>query len=73
MKTTIKAHMKDVEVRPNAGVSGYVDLALWGEKDQWGVRSYSGVSLSPDQVGALLFGLEQAAEAADIAKERVAA
>lgn len=72
MKTTIKAHMKDIEVRPNP-VAGFVDLTLWGEKDPSGFRPSSGVSLSQDQAGALIFALEQAAEAAQMAQSRVAA
>jgi hypothetical protein len=66
MKTTIKTHTKDIEVKPNAGVGGYVDLTLWGEKDPLGFREASGVSLSLDQAGALIFALEQAAEAAQL-------
>lgn len=73
MRTTIKAHMADVVVAPNRGVAGYVDLFIYGEKDSTGFVPSKSVSLSPDQVGALLFGLEQAAEAAGIAQERVTA
>lgn len=73
MKTTVKAHMADVVVAPNRGVDGYVDLFIYGEKDSAGFVPCKSVSLSPDQIGALIFGLEQAAEAAHIAQERASA
>lgn len=70
MKTTIKTHLADVVVAPNRGVAGYVDLFIYGEKDSTGFVPCKSVSLSPDQVGALLFALESAADAAEIAQQR---
>lgn len=72
MKTTIKAHMADVVVSPNRGVSGFVDLFIYGEKDTTGFRPCKSVSLSPDQIGALIFALEAAEEASQIHQHRAA-
>jgi hypothetical protein len=63
MKTTIKlAGGRALVVQPAPGKGVRVDVTLAG---------VAGDVLTPDQTGALLFGLEQAAEAAGIAADRV--
>lgn len=66
MKTTIKlAGGRALVVSPAAGQGVRVDLTFAGVV-------VGGDVLTPDQVGALLFGIEQAAEAAGIAADREA-
>lgn len=65
MITTVRTATKRIQVSPNP--TGYVDLSIYSREGQY----LSGLTLSPDEVGALLFGIEQAADAAGIAKERV--
>jgi hypothetical protein len=66
MKTTIKlSRVSSITIKPNgAGVQ----LGLHGITETVAV-----VELNADQVGALLFAIEQAAEAAQIAQDRAAA
>ncbi|CDN87502.1 hypothetical protein [Hydrogenophaga intermedia] len=65
MKTTIKLTAgRALVVQPAPGKGVRVDVTLAGVV-------VAGDVLTPDQTGALLFGLEQAAEAAGIAADRV--
>lgn len=64
MKTTLKlSGGRALVVQPAAGQGVRVDLTFAGVV-------VGGDVLTPDQCGALLFGIEQAAEAAGIAAER---
>lgn len=64
MKTTLKlSGGRALVVSPAAGQGVRVDLTFAGVV-------VGGDVLTPDQCGALLFGIEQAAEAAGIAAER---
>lgn len=66
MKTTIKgAASTAIVVQPGPSGTVAIDVTVF----RVGVV---GLCLTPDQVGALLFGLESAAEAARIAQERAA-
>ena len=66
MKSTIMlAPCAKLTIEPSAGS---VKLGLHGIVDTVAV-----VTLTPDQVGALLFAIEQAAEAVEIAEQRLAA
>ena len=60
MKTTIRAHTKDVIVRPSP-VAGMIELTLQAKQSSEGGFT-SGVCLTADQAGALIFALEQALE-----------
>lgn len=63
MKSTIKlTRQSSLTVEPSAGG---VRLGLHGIKETVAV-----VDLTPDQIGALIFGIEAAEEAARIAQER---
>ncbi len=66
MKSTIKlAPCAKLTIEPSAGS---IKLGLHGIVDTVAV-----VNLTPDQVGALLFAIEQAAESVEIARMREAA
>lgn len=66
MKSTIKlTRQSSITVEPSA--EG-VKLGLHGIKETVAV-----VELTPDQIGALLFAIESAAEAAQIARDRATA
>ncbi len=71
MKSTIKLNKtREIVIQPSKVNPGHVSLIIENHASaigQWGV------TLTPDQVGALLFALEQAAEAADVAQHRMAA
>lgn len=65
MKTTIKTAHGKVTAEPLP--DGCIQLAV----DQG--MDYAIVELTPDQIGALLFAIEKAAEAAQIALDRAGA
>jgi len=66
MKTTIKGPASTaVVVQPGPAGTVAVDMTVF----RVGV---AGMCLTQDQIGALIFGLEQAAEAAQIAQDRAA-
>jgi hypothetical protein len=71
MKTTIKLNQdREIVIQPSKVTPGMVSVILENRASaigQWGV------TLTMDQVGALLFGLEQAALCAELAQERMAA
>jgi hypothetical protein len=67
MKTTVKTHNKKIVVQPSL-VAGFIELNLLGD-----FGYLTGTTLTPDQAGALIFGLEQALEAQDVAMQRVPA
>lgn len=71
MKSTIKLNRdREIVVQPSRVNPGLVSLIIENRASaigQWGV------TLTMDQVGALLFALEQAAEVAEIAQDRMAA
>jgi len=71
MKTTIRAHTKDVIVKPSP-VAGMIELHLQSKNDPAHGQHVAAVVLTPDQAGALIFGLEQALEANEVAAGRVA-
>lgn len=70
MKSTIKLDRdRAVVVQPSKAADGHVSVIFENERSalgQWGLH------LTLDQVGALMFALEQAAEAAQIAQHRTA-
>lgn len=68
MKTTVKADDGAVIVEPMGGSDNTVQLTI---RTRFG--DFATIDLTQDQAGALLFGLEQAAEASQIAKDRDAA
>jgi hypothetical protein len=68
MKTTIKTHTLDVIVKP-VSIIGYADcieLSLF-ESGPKGRGYVACIMLTEDQCGALIFGIEQALEARQIA------
>ncbi len=71
MKTTVKINReREIVIQPSKVNPGQVSFIIENRASaigQWGV------SLTMDQVGALLFALEQAALAAELAQERIAA
>lgn len=70
MKSTIKlTQNKSLIVQPCKGGGVTIDLACRFEF----MEGPTAFHLTPDQAGALIFALEQAAEAAQIAQERAAA
>ncbi|MFZ3219667.1 MAG: hypothetical protein WA174_06510 [Rhodoferax sp.] len=61
MRTTIKiSREKEIVVRPSLGGGG-VDLTIFPAATV-GSEYLQGVALTPDQCGALIFGIEQALE-----------
>jgi hypothetical protein len=68
MKTTIKAPDGDVIVEPMPGTDGTVQLTIRTRAGS----DFATIDLTQDRAGALIFGMEQAAEAARIAQERQA-
>lgn len=68
MKTTIKLTTdREIVIQPSKVTPGHVSVIFENRASaigQWGV------TLTPDQVGALLFALESAADAAEIAQQR---
>lgn len=73
MKTTVKGwpNGSRVEVLPyESGGIGYVSLMVIIDQGEDKSDHMAGLILTQDQAGALIFGLERAAEAARIAAER---
>lgn len=73
MKTTIKTADNGrviVEPLPGSAVQLTIDLR---NASRFGYSDFATVELTPDQIGALLFGIEQAAEAAQVAQDRAKA
>lgn len=68
MKTTV-CTMRGGRAIAEPTQGGRVKLTLIAAGLEWG-EGLAEVELTPDQAGALLFGLESAAEAARIAQER---
>jgi hypothetical protein len=76
MKSTIRAGGRAIIVQPSPTVLGSVMvLAFPYPSDPGAMRGELGISLTltPEESGALIFALEQAAEAAQMAQSRVAA
>lgn len=73
MKTTIKlSHLKSLSVYPcKKDPLGGVVFEI-SHRNESGAATFEPSYLTADQVGALIFGLEQAAEAAQIAQDREA-
>ena len=67
MNTTVRTSTKRIQVLHDA-VTGTVEINIFNREGQ----HMAGASLTQDEVGALLFGIEQAAEAAGIAADREA-
>lgn len=67
MKTTVRTQLLRIIVEPNK--VGGINLELQNNK---GVLMFGAV-LTQEEAGALIFGIEQAAMAADIAEQRAAA
>jgi hypothetical protein len=68
MNTTVRTSTKRIQVLPNAS-AGNVEINIFNREGE----HLAGATLTPDEVGALLFGIECAAEAAGIAQDRAAA
>lgn len=71
MKSTIKTGSRQIIVEPSRTSPGslliqFFPVPVWQD-------SGTAVTLTQDQAGALIFALEQAAEAAQMAQSRVAA
>lgn len=64
MNTTVRTATKRIQVLPDP--AGKVELNIFNRSGEF----MAGASLTPDEVGALLFGIECAAEAAGIAQDR---
>ncbi len=67
MNTTVRTNTKRIQVLPDP-ITGAVEINIFTREGQ----HMAGASLTQDEVGALLFGIEQAAEAAGIAADREA-
>lgn len=65
MKTTIKGHCRDIVVKPSP-VGGMIELHLIAKGPNGGYMA--GEVLTPEQCGALIFGIEQALACHDISK-----
>jgi hypothetical protein len=63
MKTTVKTWSKDVVVMPNQTGTA-IDLNVYLPRTEGG-HYVAGLCLTPDQCGALIFGMEQALEVID--------
>jgi hypothetical protein len=74
LKTTIKlSHLKSMAVYPcKDDPLGGVIFEMSHHDEQSGAVSKEFSYLTADQVGVLIFGMEQAAETAQIAKDREA-
>lgn len=71
MKTTIKLTTdREMVIQPSKFTPGHVSVIFENRASAIG---QFGVTLTPDQLGALIFALEQAAEAAEIAQDRATA
>lgn len=65
MKTTIKTRSRQIIVQPSPAVPGNVLLMVFASE----FDPPSAITLTQDQAGALIFALEQAAEAAKVAED----
>jgi hypothetical protein len=62
MNTTVRTQTKRIQVL-NSTPWGTVDINIFNREGEF----LAGATLTPDEVGALLFGIEQAAKAAQVA------
>ncbi len=74
MKTTIKTGSRRIIVEPSYSVDGNVLVTAFPDPSFRDDETLGIImALNQDQIGALIFALEQAAEAAQMADRRVAA
>lgn len=69
MKTTVRTSNNRIEVSPAEGVPGRIQLTILSVAGEYLASAF----LSPDQAGALEFGMEMALEVHDVAAQRMAA